>query len=88
MIKYKDFVPQEITPPGFFDLGEHQSFCHSVEALNQWLAESEVKVINIETVVLPNIWNKWEEGSRDASLVAGGETISRWHQFIRCWYYE
>lgn len=88
MIKYHDFVPQEIKPPGFFELGEHESFCHAVEEMNQWLAEKRVRVISIETVVLPNIWNKWEEGSRDASLATVSESTNRWHQFIRCWYYE
>lgn len=89
MLKYKDFVPKEIEAPGFLKAGKHESFDDAVVAANQWLAESRnVKLISLETVVLPNIWSRWEEGSADASIGTSGETPSRWHQFLRCWYRE
>lgn len=88
MLRYKDFVPKQISAPGLFKDGEHESFEHAVEAANQWLAETKVKLINIETVVLPNIWSRWEEGSDDASIGTSGDTPSRWHQFLRCWYQD
>lgn len=87
MLKYRDFVPKEIEAPGFLKPGEHESFNHAVEAANQWLAENSVKLINLETVVLPNIWSRWEDGSTDASI-GTGESLSRWHQFLRCWYHD
>ena len=87
MLKYRDFVPKEIEAPGFLNPGEHESFNDAVEAANQWLTENSVKLINLETVVLPNIWSRWEDGSADASL-GTGESISRWHQFLRCWYHD
>jgi hypothetical protein len=87
MLKYRDFVPKEIEAPGFLKPGEHESFNHAVEAANTWLAENSVKLINLETVVLPNIWSRWEEGSVDASI-GTGESLSRWHQFLRCWYHD
>lgn len=87
MLKYKDFVPRQLKAPGVFDLGEHESFDHAVEAANQWLMTNSIQLISLETVVLPNIWSRWEEGSSDASL-GTGEAPSRWHQFLRCWYRE
>ncbi len=87
MLKYKDFVPEQIKAPGLFDHGEHESFDHAVQACNQWLAQHPVTLVNLETVVLPNIWSRWEEGSTDASL-GTGDSPSRWHQFLRCWYTE
>ena len=87
MLKYKDFVPKQISAPGIFDAGEHESFDHAVEAANEWLESSNIKLISIETVVLPNIWSKWEEGSADASI-GTGDSPNRWHQFLRCWYQE
>ena len=54
MLKYKDFVPEEIEAPGFFKEGRHESFEHAVQAANQWLSENRVALISIETVVLPN----------------------------------
>lgn len=86
MLKYKDFVPQEIQAPGLLNPGEHESFDHAVAAANQWILENDIKVIGVETVVLPNIWSRWEEGSADASIGTSGDTPSRWHQFVRCWY--
>lgn len=88
MLRYKDFVPRQITAPGIFKDGQHESFDHAVEAANQWLVETKVKLVNLETVVLPNIWSRWEEGSNDASIGTSGDTPSRWHQFLRCWYQD
>ncbi len=88
MLKYKDFVPDQIKAPGVFDKGKHQTFDDAVEAANGWLKENQqVNLVNLETVVLPNIWSRWEEGSADASI-GTGEAPSRWHQFLRCWYHE
>jgi len=86
MLKYKDFVPKQIASPGVFAEGEHETFDDAVEAANRWLANHDVKLVNLETVVLPNIWSKWEDGSKDASIGTGNDLVSRWHQFLRCWY--
>jgi hypothetical protein len=86
MLKYRDFVPKQIIAPGLFKPGEHESFEAAVDAVNQWLRETTVTLVSIETVVLPNIWSQWEQGSQDASLGTSGEAVSHWHQFIRCWY--
>ncbi|MEZ6093932.1 MAG: hypothetical protein R3C03_06795 [Pirellulaceae bacterium] len=88
MLRYIDFVPDEKTPPGLFHPGEHETFDHAVERANAWLATHKVKLINLETVVLPNIWSRWEEGSKDASLGTSGDMPSRWHQFVRLWYLD
>ena len=48
MLKYKDFVPQEIEAPGFFKEGKHESFDHAIEAANDWLVSDEVSVISIK----------------------------------------
>ena len=86
MLKYKDFVPAEIKAPGFMKEGQHESFDRAVEAANKWLSENRIALVSIETVVLPNIWSRWEEGSSDTSLGTSSDAPSRWHQFIRCWY--
>ncbi len=88
MLRYKDFVPTQIAAPGIFEAGKHESFEAAVVAANQWLQESDVRLISIETVVLPNIWSKWEEGTVDASIGTSGDSPSRWHQFLRCWYHD
>jgi len=86
MIAYRDFVPQQTKPAGFLSPAEHESFDAAVAAANAWLLENHVRVVNIETVVLPNIFSRFEEGSADSSLGTSGESPSHWHQFIRVWY--
>lgn len=88
MLKYRDFVPRQIQAPGFLTPGEHESFDDAVEACNAWIQQASIRLVSIETVVLPNIWSRWEEGSKDASIGTAGDTPSRWHQFVRCWYHE
>ena len=86
MIQFKDFVPQMIAAPKLFQAGEYESFEAALKAANLWIKERRVQVMHVETVVLPNIWSRYEEGSTDPSLGTSGEMPSRWHQFIRVWY--
>lgn len=86
MIRFKDFVPEIISAGGFLKMAEYETFDAAVEAANLWLQENPVKLIQLETVVLPNIWSKFEEGSTDASLGTRADYPSHWHQFLRCWY--
>jgi hypothetical protein len=86
MIRFRDFVPQIVQQPGFFQPGEFESFEEALELAYQWIEATGVEVVNIETVVLPNIWSQYEEGSTDTALPTSGEMASEWHQFIRVWY--
>jgi hypothetical protein len=88
MLRFKDFVPQMTEPPGWIGEGTYESFDAAVEAANQWIIDSSVKLINLETVVLPNLWSRFEEGSTDSSLGTSADSPSRWNQFLRCWYQE
>lgn len=87
MLRYIDFVPKMIREPKLLQAGEHENFDACVAAANGWLAAHPgVKLIQLETVVLPNIWSRYEEGSSDAALVASVSYPNQWHQFLRCWY--
>ena len=86
MLRYHDFVPQMTKPAAFLSPAEYESFDKALIAANQWIKENDLKVVTVETVVLPNIWSRFEEGSRDTSLGTSGESPSFWHQFIRVWY--
>lgn len=88
MLRYIDFVPRQISEPGLFSPGEHEDFDAALRAANDWLAKNRVRLVSIETVVLPNIWSRWETGPADASLVTSSDNPNRWHQFIRCWYLD
>jgi hypothetical protein len=86
MIRFRDFVPTMLAAPGIFKSGEYESLDEAVAMANQWIKEDGIRVINFETVVLPNIWSRYEEGSEDVALGTSGEMPSHWHQFLRVWY--
>lgn len=86
MIHFKDFVPEVKDKGGIFRPPVVELFAETLIEANTWLAHNKVDVVNIETVVLPNIHSKGEEGSVDTQLHTAGEMGSYWHQFIRVWY--
>ncbi len=88
MVQKIDFTPQITKKGGMFSSTEVEKFSDIVHQLNDWIAETKVEIINIETVVLPNIHDKDEEGSDDTMLTLGGQSNSSWYQFIRVWYKE
>lgn len=86
MFDYEDFIPQQTSGPGFFSSAEYESFDEALTAANSFVASRDLKVLNVETVVLPNVWDTSEEGTTDASIRTSGDISSTWHQFIRVWY--
>ena len=85
-LRAKDFVPQK-TKGGMFKSGKIQSFQETLDDANNWIAENtQINVLNVETVVLPNIHESDEEGSQDTELWTGGESSSHWYQLVRVWY--
>jgi hypothetical protein len=84
MIGFEDFAPR-MTKRGFFSR-EFESFEAALAGANEWIDSSGVDVVNIETVVLPQIWEKGEEGTTDVDLTIPGEWRATWHQFIRVWF--
>jgi len=87
-IQAKDFVPEKIKG-SMFKSGKIGTFQDTLSAANQWITENpQFKVVNVETVVLPNIHESDEEGSQDTELWTGGESASHWYQLVRVWYKE
>ncbi|MFT6868170.1 MAG: hypothetical protein ACJA08_003020 [Cyclobacteriaceae bacterium] len=85
-ISVKDFVPEK-GKGGMFKSGKVENFEEVLGKLNQWVHENQnLEVVNIETVVLPNIHDSQEEGSQDTELWTGGESSSQWYQLLRIWY--
>ena len=77
MIEFQDFFPQVIKQGGLFGEDEYQNFNNLLSQANQWITEKQIKVINIETVVLR------EQDSNNARFVAEEPYC---YQFIRVWY--
>jgi hypothetical protein len=87
MLAYKDFYPKIEEKGGYFTPDKWQSLEAAMADANAWLTESKVSVLNVETVVLPNMWSDYEEGPQDAHLTALGTRVN-WYQFIRVWYMQ
>ena len=81
MYCFKDFAPQ-VVKKGFFKT-DYESFEEALNAANAWIKDHNIEVLNIETVVLPNMWN--EGGTADIKHTSS-QSGSYWYQFIRVWY--
>ncbi len=87
MIKTVDFTPQIIKKASLFKAARVEQWENIVEAMNNWVEKHpNISILNVETVVLPNIHDADEEGSHDTELGTGRESSSTWYQLIRLWY--
>ena len=86
MLQFKDFVPKMLALGGFLKRAEFDTFEQAAEAAGRWAQSKGVRVVNVETVVLPNLHSPHEEGSVDAAIHTSGEMASSWHQFLRIWF--
>lgn len=92
MLAFKDFVPKQLRPPHLglsvsAIQGEYETLSAALAAANRWLEQEGARVLNVETVVLPNLGANWEEGSGDPVLGTPSGSVL-WHQVIRVWYEE
>ena len=76
MIIFKDNLPRWNE-----DTKQYESMDSVLERINDFVREQGVRVINVETVVLPNIE---ETGQADSHTTGEDE----WCQVIRLWYQE
>ena len=88
MLTFRDFVPHQVKRAGLVEEADYESFEAAVHAAREFLDENpKVDLVQIETVVLPNIHRAYEDGSGDPSLeVADEDQLTTWHQFVRIWY--
>lgn len=85
-IRFIDFAPRQLEAPSFLVRAKYEDLGQALVRLNRWIEESEVEILNIETIVLPNMHRPREEGTHDVAILAAGESPGNWHQFFRVWY--
>ena len=85
-IDFVDFVPEMIDKGGIFKAPTMEEMVEVVRRMNEWIERNQTKVVNVETVVLPNIHQAHEEGSQDTQVRTSGDFPASWHQFVRVWY--
>ncbi len=86
MVRFKDFVPERLKKGGFLAGAKYQQLEEIIKEANKWVNDNGFQIVNVETVVLPNIWDTDEEGSEDVDILTSGTNSTTWHQFIRVWY--
>jgi hypothetical protein len=87
MIEFKDFVPKLLGKAGLLGEPQFESLSDAVTGCNAWLeANPDVRILNVETVVLPNIHNPFEEGSQDVNIREDEDFVTPWNQFLRVWF--
>ncbi len=86
MIAYRDFVPTQISPAALFKSAKYESLDHTLETANAWIRTNSINVLNVETVVLPNLC--WSEGTADTKnfVLQTAVAEATKNQFFRVWY--
>lgn len=82
MIEYKDFAP--VTDRGFFS-SNFETLSSTLARANQWINDLGLDVINVETVVLPNVLDE-SHASHGALAAPIGATSIFCVQVVRIWY--
>ena len=81
-LSYKDFFPA-VLKSGLFST-QHEAFSETVARADKWLEDSGVSLVNVETVVLPNV--DCEKDASKEAIRTSGEMSSYWYQIVRVWY--
>ena len=89
MLRFKDFVPKLIEAGGFFQAERYESTEQCLIRLNNYIEDNNLNVMNIETVILPNIFLN-NPGRTDAPAFSTHSGTSgradRYHPVFRVWY--
>ena len=80
-LQYKDFSPSAVEHKVLST--EYESFSEVVAHANDWIRDSGVTVLNVETIVLPNL-----QEAKDTSQVMKtiGQSGCYLFQVLRVWY--
>ncbi|MBG1245469.1 hypothetical protein [Nostoc sp. NZL] len=95
MIQCKDFAPRITERGPFGGASDYESFSEVVSAENQWIENTTIQVINVETVVLPDSLKSTSDGVYGVTvsngvypvMISQGVTVNCF-QCVRVWYRE
>jgi hypothetical protein len=95
MIQYKDFAPRITERGPFGGPSDYESFSEVVSEVNQWIENTTIQVIDVETVVLPDRIEGTSDGVYGVTtsnafypvMIGQGLAINCF-QCVRVWYRE
>lgn len=82
MYHFKDFAPH-VVKKSFFKI-DYESFEEVLAAANAWIRDRKIEVLNIETVVLPDMRGGVGQTRICTIPVIVGNSYR--YQFVRVWY--
>jgi hypothetical protein len=85
-INYIDFEPQALEK-SFWGIHTYENLAATLERANEWIRRNySTEIVNVETVVLPNIYKKNKATTDQISqYYTGGQSVQNF-QIIRIWY--
>jgi len=86
MIAFQDFAPGQIAHGSSPLTSQWQPFDQAVIAANTWIKQYSIRVISVETLLLPNVWNTVARGTLESRLHTSGEMSNHWYQIVRVWF--
>jgi hypothetical protein len=86
MIAYRDFAPRQLSAAGLLKPATYEPLAQALAAANAWIQDKGIDVVNVETVVLPNLWSPYSKGTEDTEMILQPSFAASWNQFIRVWY--
>ena len=87
MIQFKDFTIKTLENRSPLRAPEFELLEETMLRLNAWIEENEITVLNIETLLMPNIFSGGEQ--RTSTRGAYRELVNHdtwWYQIFRVWY--
>lgn len=90
MIQFKDFAIKTTKPAGWLNSPEFEPLEETLLRVNNWIEENELMVLNVETIVLPNVYDDGTKRTSSKGAYKSKETGSGspnwWYQIFRVWY--
>ena len=66
---------------------EFETFEKAVASANAWIAQEAIRVIHVETVVLPHAYiHDARDVSQTGQAILQASSLAFWEQFVRVWY--
>ena len=86
MIAFQDFAPGQVAGPAGPIVGQWEPFDRAVLRANDWIKQYSIRVISVETLVLPNVWNTVARGTLESRMHTSNEMSNHWYQVVRVWF--
>lgn len=83
MIAFQDFIPQRQGTRFLGVVRDYENLQELVSRANQWVEQHQIDVVNVETVMLPNL--PGEEEMLKVRMDSAGMAFSA-YQIVRVWY--